>query len=51
MSRSEFAELMSVSVQSVYRWESGERLPDVSTLMEMARILGVNMNQLTGVKE
>ncbi len=51
MSRNEFAGLMSVSVQSVYRWESGERLPDVATLMEMARILGVNMNQLTGVKE
>lgn len=51
MSRNEFASLMSVSVQSVYRWESGERLPDVATLMEMARILGVNMNQLTGVKE
>ena len=51
MSRNEFAGLMSVSVQSVYRWESGERLPDVATLMEMARILGVNMKQLTGVKE
>ena len=51
MSRNEFAGHMSVSVQSVYRWESGERIPDVISLMEMARILGVNMNQLTGVDE
>lgn len=51
LSRNEFANSMSVSVQSVYRWESGERIPDVIALMEMARILGVNMNQLTGVKE
>ena len=51
MSRNEFAEHMSVSVQSVYRWESGERIPDVISLMEMARILGVNMNQLTGIDE
>ena len=51
MSRNEFAEHMSVSVQSVYRWESGERIPDVISLMDMARILGVTMNQLTGIDE
>lgn len=51
MSRKEVAERMNVSVQSVYRWESGERVPDVIALMDLARVLGVNMNQLTGVKE
>ena len=51
MARKEVAERMNVSVQSVYRWESGERVPDVIALMDLARVLGVNMNQLTGVKE
>lgn len=47
-SRNEFAEQMNVSVQSVYRWESGERVPDVVSLMDMARILGIDMNKITG---
>lgn len=51
MARKEVAERMNVSVQSVYRWESGERVPDVIALMDLARVIGVNMNQLTGVKE
>ena len=50
MSRAAFAEKMNVSVQTVYRWESGERMPDVVTLMEIARALGVNMDQITGLK-
>ncbi|MBO4289215.1 MAG: response regulator [Lachnospiraceae bacterium] len=50
ISRGDFAERMNVSLQSVYRWESGERVPDVLTLMEIARILGVGMDQITGTK-
>lgn len=51
MSRSEFAEQMNVSVQSVYRWESGERVPDVVSLMDIARVLGIDMNMITGSGE
>ena len=51
MSRSALAQQMNVSVQSVYRWESGERTPDVVTLLELARILGVSADQLTGLRE
>ena len=47
MTRKDLAGQMNVSLQSVYRWESGERIPDVIALMEIARILGVNMDQLT----
>ncbi len=50
MSRKELSEHMNVSLQTVYRWESGERVPDVIALMEIARTLGVSMNQLTGVE-
>ena len=50
MSRAEFARLMNVSVQTIYRWESGERMPDVVILLEIARHLRVTMDQLTGLK-
>lgn len=48
LSRNDFAERMNVSVQSVYRWESGGRIPEVLTLMEIARVLGVGMDEITG---
>lgn len=51
MSKNELAEQMQVSLQSIYRWESGERVPDVATLMQIAKILGVNMDQLTGLRK
>lgn len=51
LSRSALAEQMNVSVQSVYRWESGERTPDVVTLLELARILGVSPDQMMGLRE
>ena len=47
--RMELADKMYVSVQTVYRWEAGERMPDVVTLMEIARILGVDMDEITGI--
>ncbi len=51
MSKNELAEQMQVSLQSIYRWESGERVTDVATLMQIAKILGVNMDQLTGLRK
>lgn len=46
MSRSELAKRMSVSLQTVYRWENGERVPDMVTFMKLARVLGFNMDKL-----
>ena len=37
---------MSVSLQTVYRWENGERVPDMVTFMKLARVLGFNMDKL-----
>ena len=51
MSRNDLASRMGVSVQTVYRWEAGELVPDVMTLMEIAKTLGVNMDQITGLKQ
>jgi two-component SAPR family response regulator len=46
MTRNEFAASMGVTLQTVYRWESGERTPDVLTLMNIAKILGVPTDRL-----
>ena len=43
------ADLMKVSRQTVYRWEQGERVPDILTLLKLARILGVRAEALLGL--
>ena len=40
--RQEFAEMMGVAGQTVYRWESGERVPDITTFMRIMKELGVD---------
>ena len=46
LSRQEIADLMTVTRQTIYRWEQGERIPDVLTLERLARILGVELTHL-----
>ena len=46
MTRNEFSKLMSVSLQTIYRWENGERVPDVVMFMKICSVLGVNPNNL-----
>lgn len=50
LSRRQFAEKMEVSLQTVYRWENGERLPDILTFMRISKILGVNLDTLIVTK-
>ena len=40
------AETLEVSVQTVYRWERGERIPDVLTFLNIAKALCVNPEML-----
>lgn len=42
----ELANLIGVTRQTVYRWESGERTPDVVTLIRLVRLLGGNIKEL-----
>ncbi|MDO4796622.1 MAG: response regulator [Coriobacteriales bacterium] len=51
MSRKELAELMDVTRQTVFRWEQGERVPDVLTFVRLARVLGVRVEDLMGSLE
>ena len=48
MSRHELAEQMNVTVQTISRWESGKRVPDVITFMKLAQVLAVDPNKLLG---
>ena len=48
MTADEFASETGVGSSTVYRWENGNRMPDVVTMMRIAKVLGVELNDLTG---
>ena len=45
LTRNELAELIGVTMPTIYRWENGDRLPDIVMLMKLARILGVKYDR------
>jgi len=51
LSGQELADLMHVSRQTVFRWEHGDRMPDVLTFLKLARMLGVRMEDLLGAQD
>lgn len=44
LSQAELARQISISPQAVGKWERGESMPDLSTLNQLATILGVDLN-------
>ena len=48
MTTDEFAAETGVGSSTVYRWENGKRMPDVVMLMRIAKVLGIELNDLTG---
>lgn len=46
LTQKELADKMNITVQTVYRWERGERLPDIITFMHIAKVLGINAEKL-----
>ena len=46
ISRKELAEQMEVTVQTISRWETGDRLPDIVTFMRLASLLGISVEEL-----
>ncbi len=46
MNPQELADAINVAVQTVYRWERGERIPDIITFMHIARVLGITAEKL-----
>ena len=47
ISRKELAASMDVSVQTIYRWENGDRIPDIVTLMKLAKLFDVPIDEFT----
>lgn len=45
----ELAERMSISRQSIAKWESGESVPDIINCMELAKLFGVSIDQLVSL--
>ena len=50
MSRSQVAEAIGVTTETIGRWERGESEPTRTYLISMARAYGVSIDQLVGEK-
>ncbi len=40
------AEKLGVSFQTIYRWETGERIPDTTKLIAIANVFGISLDEL-----
>ena len=48
LTQAELAEKLNYSDKAISKWERGESMPDVLTLMQLARTLGTDMNTMVG---
>lgn len=46
LTQSELASYLNFSDKSVSKWERGESIPDITILMKMCKIFGININDL-----
>ena len=46
--QSDIASALRISAQAVSKWERGENAPDISLLVELARLLDVSVEWLLG---
>mgnify|MGYP002508222741 CR=1 FL=1 len=51
LSQEALGEKLSVSRQSIYKWESDSALPEVEKLVALSRLFGVSVGWLLGVEE
>lgn len=51
LTQQELADRLNISSKTVSRWESGIQLPDVALVPEIARVLGITVNELYGMNE
>ncbi len=51
LTQADVADAMGVSFQAVSNWERGNSMPDIGKLGELARLLGVSMEELLGEAE
>lgn len=46
MSQEALAQQLFISRQAISKWENGEGMPDLNTLVKLARILNVSLDEL-----
>lgn len=46
ISQIQLSEMLGVTGQTVWRWENGQRQPDLSTLVHIGKILGCSLDDL-----
>jgi len=51
MSQEALGEVLGVSRQSIYKWESDSSLPEIDKLISLSRLFGVSVGWLLGVEE
>ena len=50
LTQEQFAEALGVTVGSVYKWETGQSIPELSMMVEIADFFDVSMDALLGYK-
>ena len=50
LTQEQFAEAMGVTVGSVYKWETGQTIPELSMLVEIADFFDISMDVLLGYR-
>ena len=50
LTQEQFAEAMGVTVGSVYKWETGQTIPELSMLVEIADFFDTSMDVLLGYR-
>lgn len=51
MTQSDLADRLNVSFQSISKWETGKNYPDIEILTDLAKILGVTVDELLSGEE
>lgn len=51
LTQQQLAVMMNVSHQAVSKWESGQTLPDIQTMIELTRFFGITIEQLVSDEE
>lgn len=51
LTQSALAELLNISNRTVSKWETGEGLPDISLLPDLAKVLGVTTDEILAGKK
>ncbi len=48
LTQEELAEALGVTIGAVSKWENGNNVPDITTLMELANLYNISMDELLG---